>query len=1236
MFTIGNVDSVESRAGGAPALRRGMSIAAAIALALALLGMYATPALAERVHPFLFSTPTLEGPEPAPAGVAVNEATHHVYVVSDRGNYRGQIYNFTPAGELDSTQPTLTGAPDLAPYGLAVDNSGGAFAGYIYTSTYNQDLSVRAVQQFDPAGVATAVRIEASDLPADGTTQGGSLPPIVNNGFEPFLGLAVDGSGNILVYDRANNAIEKFTPAGTFVAQLGAGLVPFGGSIDIDSSGNIYVATILGVLELDVGGNCVNSCAPLFGPRNTPGVAIADDSKILTTDEQTGSIREYELSGDLVSESGSAELEHGFSIALDNTTGRVYVGDLVSNGGIAGTVDVFGPIFILPDATTEAATEVSDHGATFNGTVSADGGPEATCVFQYADDASFKAEGFKEASTVECNPAGPFSGEGDQAVEAKVEDLRGGATYHYRLLASSSNGPNEGEDKPFTTHGPGIDDVAAIEIEETAATLSGSVNPRGSDTSYRFQYVSQLQFGESGYANAVEVPLGGEGLGSGTKAVKVAQAITGLSPATSYRFRLLADSPEGSSSSADATFSTYSLAGAGLPDGRAYEQATPVRKNGSSVQGEPNDVQAARNGEGITFFATAGLPGGEGAQNFPTYLASRDSDGGGWSTQGFFPPAATGPLARILGWEEDLGQSYVSNRVVGSPGIFYVRSSADRSLQAIAEAEGPSEFNLAASSNEGQKVLLEGRGEAVAPGAAEGKANAYLWDRESGALTAVGILNDGNAPTGGAFPGPYDWFHSYSTGAGGARGSYYTQAAHSISADGTRAFFTAAGSGRIYIRENPSEAQSPLDLEGNCTDPDLACTTEISKSQRAIPDPNGEQPAAFLGATPDGTQVFFLSGGKLTDDAITGVQGSGRDLYRYDVVSGILTDLTPYAGAPNGAEVQGLLGMSDDGSHVYFAANGALAPGGEAGNCKIGVATGSCSIYLWHEGTISLVAQVDPGGSAEVSDQFNWAPTSSRPGTAGVEESAGRVTADGQTLLFRSTRQLSAYDNEGTSQLYRYRVGEGPPACVSCNPTGTSPTGSAYVQALGERFTGPKLPFAIRTRNLSADGDQVFFDTRDKLVAGDTNGVNDVYEWEAKGSGSCGSEEQNGGCLYLLSGGTGSEPSFFADADVSGDNVFFFTDESLVGQDKDELVDVYDARIGGGIAAQNQPPPPPPCEGEACKGGTLPSANFQSPGSASLVAPGNPKPNHKKKSKKKHGKKHHKKKTKHAKGGSGR
>ena len=71
-------------------------------------------AVALKTHPFVSSVP-IPGFEPIPAGVAVNESTHHVYVVSNPANSRGLIYNYTDSGELDSAHPTLTGASTLKP-----------------------------------------------------------------------------------------------------------------------------------------------------------------------------------------------------------------------------------------------------------------------------------------------------------------------------------------------------------------------------------------------------------------------------------------------------------------------------------------------------------------------------------------------------------------------------------------------------------------------------------------------------------------------------------------------------------------------------------------------------------------------------------------------------------------------------------------------------------------------------------------------------------------------------------------------------------------------------------------------------------------------------------------------------------------------------------------------------------------------------------------------------------------
>jgi DNA-binding beta-propeller fold protein YncE len=393
----------------------------------------------------------------------------------------------------------------------------------------------------------------------------------------------------------------------------------------------------------------------------------------------------------------------------------------------------------------------------------------------------------------------------------------------------------------------------------------------------------------------------------------------------------------------------------------------------------------------------------------------------------------------------------------------------------------------------------------------------------------------------------------------------------------------------------------------------------------------------------------------------------GADLYRFQAPgtgtcpqgAGCLTDLTPDAAVPNGAEVQGVVGASADGSYLYFVANADLDGAGEAatGDCHspIYASSGSCNLYLLHGGEISFIARLSKEGGFQGSDATDWAASekeslngSSRPKTA-------LVSPDGRTLLFRSREKLTGYDNQGTPEYYRYRDGE--ISCPTCNPSGVAPSSGATIGSAAFPSAGPLAQAGSTSpRFLAADGERVFFQSTEALVAGDVNGLagcpgvgsgsqnypacQDVYEWEAPGAGSCevggpGYSPSNQGCLYLISTGKSPDPSFFADASESGEDVFFFTREQLVRQDTDQLVDVYDARVGGGLAAQN-PQPRPPCEGDACKPPATPPPPYSAP--PQFSGPPSPEPKRprkgcaKAKGKKhchKHGKKHRHRKTHH-------
>jgi hypothetical protein len=141
-------------------------------------------------------------------------------------------------------------------------------------------------------------------------------------------------------------------------------------------------------------------------------------------------------------------------------------------------------------------------------------------------------------------------------------------------------------------------------------------------------------------------------------------------------------------------------------------------------------------------------------------------------------------------------------------------------------------------------------------------------------------------------------------------------------------------------------------------------------------------------------------------------------------------------------------------------------------------------------------------------------------------------------------------------------------------------------------------------RNLTDNG-RLFFESRDALSPHDTNGrVQDVYEYEPDGVGTCESEAENGGCISLISSGRDTTDSDFVNATPSGSDVFFTTRSRLVSSDEDNLIDLYDARENGGF-----PPPAsvPPCTtADSCRAAPSPQPTiFGAPSSQTFTGAGN-------------------------------
>jgi phosphodiesterase/alkaline phosphatase D-like protein len=226
-----------------------------------------------------------------------------------------------------------------------------------------------------------------------------------------------------------------------------------------------------------------------------------------------------------------------------------------------------------PTATTEDATYNaigSPNTANLKGTVNANNA-DATVTFEYGLTTAY-------GTTVTADQS-PVPGSTDTAVSKTISGLTADTTYHYRVVATNSQGTTNGADMTFyNTAAPYARTDAAIPIGLTTATLNGTVNPKrfddSEDTTVTFDYGLTNAYGSS--ATAIQSPL------SAGVEQSVSFQLTGLTANTTYHYRVTATSPSGTGTGADTTFTTSSLPIV------TTNSATPVGTTTATLNGEVN------------------------------------------------------------------------------------------------------------------------------------------------------------------------------------------------------------------------------------------------------------------------------------------------------------------------------------------------------------------------------------------------------------------------------------------------------------------------------------------------------------------------------------------------------------------------------------------------------------------------------------------------------------------------
>ncbi len=1235
------------------------------------------------------------------SGVAVDQDSGDVYVVDRFGapDSSGAVDVFDQAGAYQSQ---ITGAAtpqsQLAladPSDVAIDNSGGPSDGNVYVTDSEHNL----LDAFDGGGALVASFGTAGQLDGS-TTPAGS--------FSGPCGVAVDQSnGDVYLADRANDRIWVFDETGTYLDRIADSILNGPCGLALDSAGNLYVqnTATANVVKFDPSGDYLST----LDSSSATDVAVE-----LTSDhayvDNSSQISEYAPDGTLLSQFAQGEISGAGPLAIEEASGRIYV----SQGS---TLHVFGPAVTLPDVSTGTASEITPTTAKLSGTVDPDGGPEASCIFEYSTGQS------KEGTfghTVPCEPAGPFASPSE--VTASLTGLTPATYYHYRIASTNANGTSFGETQVFLTVAPpAIDRTYAVNVSSSAADIKAAVDPQGFETTVHLEWGSE----DCSVTACTPVPVPDAAIGSTDvpepeieklklDAPVVAQHLIDLLPDTTYHYRAVASNENGVTVGPDQTFHTRPIAvGSGLAPGRAYEMVSPVEKNGGDIGILRGRQRSSASGDAAVFSSATPFADAAGSNIASDYLAQRRPEG--WTTHALTPdqpPIASGLPnldndTRYVGFSSDLSKGIILARapLTADPNTqkavnLYLR---DNTLLGGPSPAGGANYELLSgqapaliensllstgafvafddATPDMSHVVFESLNR-LADGAENESPKLYEWD--DGTVRSVGVLPDGTI-----LPA--------SLGGDGALRYQYTH--NTISEDGSRIFFTDPSVGEVGTTDRTGDLYVRIDQETSIL---LNATEKTNGGGPDGVDAGGHQPGRFWTATPDGKTAVFTSEEQLTnedenedrdvymwsqrstdetqsvavsatggtftialggltteplpfDETAAGVQsalealttigagnvsvsggpGDGAGSSPYEITfegnlagvnvrevnvdaSGLtggsesatvgtpepISNLTLISKGSGGSGLQrsgfedgGVLGVSDDGTYVYFSSSHRLLTGQ-----TIGLGGVRRIVYVWHDDTLRVI-----GAARETSgDPFWGEPVASQGNEA-------RVVPSGKHLLFTSRNSepadLTGYDSRAENignfekcfddngggrcaEVYLYSYETDTLTCVSCNPTGALPLSNSEFERTRADITAAAGPTNYLNHPITNDGSTVFFTSGDSLVAQDTNGFDDVYQYDTAS-----------GALHLVSTGQCACNSVFVDATPDGSDVFFTTRQRLVRIDVDTNADLYDARIGGGIAAQNAPPPAQ-CQGDACQAPPSPP-NDPTPASSSFQGAGN-------------------------------
>ena len=428
--------------------------------------------------------------------MAVDSSGEHIYLASEQG-----VIQYNLSGSGNQYEQGLRFGEETTTDGVAIVPAGSPAEGDVFVE------SSGIIRDFDPSGT------ELTSL-SENLGGGGAVARFAIYGTVTGTAVYAPNEGDVNLYETFK-APTVTTGSTSSATQTGATVE---GTIENPEE------LILSACFFEYEVNGIKNKAPCEGALPSGSAPVTVSAKV--TGLEPGGKYQYTLMVEF-----EGHTAHGAAQGLSTTTGE-------------------------PLVISESASHVERHTALLSGEVNPENKENeaeegTTYYFEYGE-----TEHYGQVTPSTTIPAPGGVAPVKAGPEALIE-LKASTVYHYRLVAKRGSITAEGPPETFKTKEPTPPEVgseSSSQVTQTSAFLTGVVNPNGLPTTYALEVGTEVE--ENGVRRIAYTPT----YGSVQEGEPLSFSLSGLLPATTYHYRIVATNEDGTVPGPDQTFTTSGFA----------------------------------------------------------------------------------------------------------------------------------------------------------------------------------------------------------------------------------------------------------------------------------------------------------------------------------------------------------------------------------------------------------------------------------------------------------------------------------------------------------------------------------------------------------------------------------------------------------------------------------------------------------------------------------------------------